>query len=113
MLVWPTTEESGRLLLSPRVYEYYLPVTISSMADLRSSLYQVCASQHADRGDVAVLIYGRDICTVLPSPAAEAVVDLGCGRGELTSMLDNAATRRAHRDRTIGHRLATILEKVA
>jgi spore maturation protein CgeB len=31
----------------------------------------------------------------------------------LTARLGDAAARRAHRDHTIGHRLATILEKVA
>ena len=56
---------------------------------LRKRLYDAYASQHAGSGDgaAAALIYRRDIRPVLPSPAAGAVLDIGCGQGHLVRLL--------------------------
>jgi len=64
-------------------------VTTAGLADLRSRLYEVYASQHAGGGggEAAALVYRRDIRPLLPPPAAGPVVDLGCGRGELVRLL--------------------------
>jgi SAM-dependent methyltransferase len=65
-------------------------VTTTSLADLRSRLYEAYASQHVGSGgdEAAALVYRRDIRPLLPSPAAGPVVDLGCGRGELVRLLE-------------------------
>jgi 2-polyprenyl-3-methyl-5-hydroxy-6-metoxy-1,4-benzoquinol methylase len=64
-------------------------VTIASLADMRSRLYEAYASQHAGTGDsdAAALIYRRDIRPLLPSPAADPIVDIGCGSGALIRLL--------------------------
>jgi 2-polyprenyl-3-methyl-5-hydroxy-6-metoxy-1,4-benzoquinol methylase len=64
-------------------------VTIASLDDLRSRLYEAYASQHAGRGrdEATALVYRRDIRPLLPPPEAGPVVDLGCGQGELVRLL--------------------------
>ena len=64
-------------------------MTTTSLADLRSRLYEAYASQHAGNGggEAVALVYRRDIRPLLPPPAAGPVVDLGCGRGELVRLL--------------------------
>ena len=64
-------------------------MTVDSLADLRSRLYQAYSTQHAGCGgdEAAALVYRRDIRPLLPSPAAGPVVDLGCGRGEIVRLL--------------------------
>ena len=64
-------------------------MTSSSLADLRSRLYEAYASQHAGcGGDEAVArVYRRDIRPLLPPPAAGPVVNIGCGRGEPVRLL--------------------------
>jgi 2-polyprenyl-3-methyl-5-hydroxy-6-metoxy-1,4-benzoquinol methylase len=64
-------------------------VTVDSLADLRSRLYEAYATQHAGCGgdEAAALVYRRDIRPLLPPPAAGPVVDLGCGQGELVRLL--------------------------
>ena len=64
-------------------------MTSSSLADLRSRLYEAYASQHAGCGgdEAAALVYRRDIRPLLPPPTAGPVVDLGCGRGDLVRLL--------------------------
>jgi 2-polyprenyl-3-methyl-5-hydroxy-6-metoxy-1,4-benzoquinol methylase len=64
-------------------------VTTTTLADLRSRLYEAYASQHAGRGgdEAAALIYRRDIRPLLAPPAAGPVVDIGCGRGEIVRLL--------------------------
>jgi len=64
-------------------------VTTTSLADLRSRLYEAYASQHAGHGgdEATALVHRRDIHPLLPWPAAGPAVDLGCGRGELVRLL--------------------------
>ena len=64
-------------------------MTPSSLADLRSRLYEAYASQHAGCGgdEAAARVYRRDIRPLLPLPTAGPVVDIGCGRGELVRLL--------------------------
>ena len=63
-------------------------MTTSSLADLRSGLYDAYASQLAGGdGELAGLVYRRDIRPPLPPPSADPVVDLGCGHGELVRLL--------------------------
>ena len=64
-------------------------MTSSSLADLRSRLYEAYASQHAGCGgdEAAALVYRRDIRPLPPPPTAGPVVDLGCGRGDLVRLL--------------------------
>jgi 2-polyprenyl-3-methyl-5-hydroxy-6-metoxy-1,4-benzoquinol methylase len=64
-------------------------VTIASLADMRSRLYEAYASQHAGTGDsdAAALIYRRDIRPLLPAAAAGPIVDIGCGRGDLVLLM--------------------------
>jgi 2-polyprenyl-3-methyl-5-hydroxy-6-metoxy-1,4-benzoquinol methylase len=64
-------------------------VTTTSLADIRSRLYEAYASQHAGTGDsdAAALIYRRDIRPLLPPPAAGPIVDIGCGSGALVRLL--------------------------
>jgi 2-polyprenyl-3-methyl-5-hydroxy-6-metoxy-1,4-benzoquinol methylase len=56
---------------------------------LRTRMYEAYASQHAGvgGGGAVPLIYRRDIRPLLPPPAAGAVLDLGCGQGELVRCL--------------------------
>jgi SAM-dependent methyltransferase len=65
-------------------------VTIATLADLRSRLYDAYASEHAGCGGdaaTAARVYRRDIRPLLPPPAAGPAVDIGCGRGELVRVL--------------------------
>lgn len=63
-------------------------IETASLVDFRERLYQAYASQHAGPGGGAAgLIYRRDIRPLLPAPAAGAVVDIGCGRGDLVRLL--------------------------
>jgi 2-polyprenyl-3-methyl-5-hydroxy-6-metoxy-1,4-benzoquinol methylase len=64
-------------------------VTVDSLADLRSRLYEAYATQHAGCGGdkAAALIYRRDIRPLLPSSSGGPVIDIGCGRGELVRLL--------------------------
>jgi 2-polyprenyl-3-methyl-5-hydroxy-6-metoxy-1,4-benzoquinol methylase len=64
-------------------------VRTTSLADVRSRLYEAYASQHAGTADsdAATLIYRRDIRPLLPPPAAGPVVDIGCGSGALVRLL--------------------------
>ncbi len=64
-------------------------MTIASLADLRSRLYEAYATQHGGCGDnkAAALVYRRDIRPLLPPAAAGPVVDLGCGRGDLVRLM--------------------------
>lgn len=63
--------------------------TAAARTALRDRLYQAYASQHAGRGNAtaAALIYRRDIRPLLPSPSAGPVIDIGCGQGELVTLL--------------------------
>ena len=63
--------------------------TTAHLASLRARLYEAYASQHASRGsgEATGLIYRRDIRPVLPAPSAGAVVDIGCGQGDLVRLL--------------------------
>jgi len=56
---------------------------------LRERLYETYASQHAghSNGEATALTYRRDIRPALPSPAAGAVLDIGCGQGDLVRLL--------------------------
>jgi 2-polyprenyl-3-methyl-5-hydroxy-6-metoxy-1,4-benzoquinol methylase len=56
---------------------------------LRDRLYQAYASQHAGCGDdqAAALIYRRDIRPLLSGRADGPVIDIGCGQGQLVSLL--------------------------
>jgi hypothetical protein len=66
-------------------------VTAASLADVRSRLYEVYASQHAGHGGhgghggkgAAALVYRRDIRPLLPQPA----VDLGYRRAAFVRLL--------------------------
>jgi len=64
-------------------------VTSTSLADVRSRLYEAYASHHAGCGgdEATVLVYRRDIRPLLPPPTTGPVVDLGCGRGELVRLM--------------------------
>lgn len=64
-------------------------MTTTTLADLRSRLYEAYASQHVGRGgdEATALIYRRDIRPLLAPPAAGPVVDIGCGRGEIVRLL--------------------------
>ena len=64
-------------------------MTDTSLATVRSRLYEAYASQHAGCGgdEAAALAYRRDIRPLLPPLAAGPVVDLGCGRGALVRLL--------------------------
>lgn len=52
-------------------------------------MYEAYATQHAgvSGSGAAALIYRRDIRPLLPPPSAGAVLDLGCGQGELVRCL--------------------------
>jgi hypothetical protein len=55
----------------------------ASLADLRSRLYEGYASLHTGGGDeAAALDYRRDT-----RPAASAIADIGCSRGDLVRLL--------------------------
>ena len=64
-------------------------MTVDSLTELRSRLYEAYATQHAGCGgdEAAALFYRRDIRPLLPPPAAGPVIDIGCGRGELVRLL--------------------------
>jgi 2-polyprenyl-3-methyl-5-hydroxy-6-metoxy-1,4-benzoquinol methylase len=64
-------------------------VTTTDRTTLRERLYGAYSSQHAGRGngEAAALIYRRDIRPALPSPGTGAVLDIGCGQGELVRLL--------------------------
>ncbi len=55
----------------------------------RQRLYEAYASQHAGRGEVTAtaLVYRRDIHPLLPNQSAGPVMDIGCGQGQLVSLL--------------------------
>ena len=56
---------------------------------LRERLYGAYASQHApwSDGEAAALIYRRDIRPILLAPAAGPILDIGCGQGQLVSLM--------------------------
>ncbi|MEP7023091.1 MAG: class I SAM-dependent methyltransferase, partial [Actinomycetota bacterium] len=60
-----------------------------SQATLRDRLYGAYVSQHAGHGNgpAAALIYRRDIRPALPPAGAGAVVDIGCGQGDLVRLM--------------------------
>jgi predicted TPR repeat methyltransferase len=64
-------------------------VTATSGDSLRGRLYKAYASQHSGCGDgeAAAIIYRRDIRPALLPPPAGAVLDIGCGQGQLVSLL--------------------------
>jgi 2-polyprenyl-3-methyl-5-hydroxy-6-metoxy-1,4-benzoquinol methylase len=64
-------------------------VTAVDHATLRERLYGAYSSQHAGHGngEAATLIYRRDIRPALPLPGTGAVLDIGCGQGELVRLL--------------------------
>lgn len=70
------------------VYARFVTAATDRM-ELRGRLYRAYASQHAGCGgsDAAALIYRRDIRPFLPVPDSGAVVDIGCGQGELVRLL--------------------------
>jgi 2-polyprenyl-3-methyl-5-hydroxy-6-metoxy-1,4-benzoquinol methylase len=61
----------------------------TSAGPLRKRLYDAYASQHADvsDGEATALVYRRDIRPALLPPVAGPVVDIGCGQGQLVSLM--------------------------
>jgi 2-polyprenyl-3-methyl-5-hydroxy-6-metoxy-1,4-benzoquinol methylase len=64
-------------------------IDAAGLADFRSRLYELYASQHVGHGDgeAAALVYRRDIRPLLPPPGSGPVADIGCGRGDLVRLL--------------------------
>lgn len=64
-------------------------MTIVCLAGLRSRVYEAAASQHAGTrdGEAAALIHRRDIRPLFLPQAADPVVDIGCGSGDLVRLL--------------------------
>jgi SAM-dependent methyltransferase len=64
-------------------------VTTAAGGFRRDRLYDAYASHHAGcaSSSAAALIYRRDIRPLLPPPDAGAVLDIGCGQGELVRLL--------------------------
>lgn len=64
--------------------------SVEELSRFRSRLYEAYATQHAGTGAAATAaaVYRRDIAPLLPPPGAgTAVLDLGCGQGELVGCL--------------------------
>jgi SAM-dependent methyltransferase len=62
----------------------------TTTGEANSRLYEAYASQWPwceDASRASALIYRRDIRPVLPGPSAGAVLDIGCGRGDLVRLL--------------------------
>ena len=59
------------------------------LSSLRGRLYASYASQHGGPGsaDATGTVYRRDIRPLLPPPSAGAVIDIGCGSGQLVRCL--------------------------
>lgn len=64
-------------------------MTTTGEKALRNRLYEAYASQHAGAGGgrASALIYRRDIRRFLPPPSAGPVIDIGCGQGDLVTLL--------------------------